>query len=60
MAEENGIKEKDGCKPSAPVDCCKNCGRSLKWLMLLAMLEDAGAKCYPNALYCSPGNEHVF
>jgi len=21
MAEENGLKEKDGCRPSAPVDC---------------------------------------
>ena len=68
MIQENELPKKDGCKPSSPVNysaislssCCKNCGQSLKRLMLLALIEDAGAKCYPNALYCSPGHEHNF
>lgn len=39
---------------------CKNCKQPVERLMILALLEDAGAKCYPNALYCSEGNEHDF
>ena len=32
---------------------CKNCGESLKRLMLLAMLSDAGAKVSPGANECN-------
>lgn len=39
---------------------CKNCHMSLHRAMLLAMLEDAGAKVYPNALHCTEDKEHNF
>ena len=39
---------------------CNNCGQSLKRLMLLALLEDAGAKVYPSSTHCRRGVEHNF
>lgn len=33
-------------------DRCKKCGESLRRLMLLAMIQDAGARVYPSALEC--------
>lgn len=35
---------------------CKKCGETLERLMLLAMIEDAGARVYPSASAC----EHDF
>jgi len=35
---------------------CRNCGRTLTQLLLLAMMEDAGAKVYPSSGSC----EHEF
>lgn len=43
-------------KPFSLDDRCKKCGDSLKRLMLLAMLQDAGAQCSPGPLEC----EHEF
>jgi|GEM_PF-6195281 len=40
--------------------CCNKCGKSLKRLMLLAMLQDAGATVIPSANNCSAGGEHDF
>ena len=39
---------------------CKYCGESFKRLLVLAMLQDAGAKCYPKPDWCpnSPDNKH--
>jgi len=39
---------------------CNKCGESLKSLMLLAMLQDAGATVSPSANNCSAGGEHDF
>ena len=39
---------------------CIKCGQTLYRLMLLALLEDAGAKVYPSAIQCSEGGEHDF
>lgn len=39
---------------------CSKCGESLRRLLLLAMLEDAGAHCSPSATKCSAGGEHDF
>lgn len=39
---------------------CTRCGMSLKRAMLLALLEDAGAKCYPNSSHCDGEHEHDF
>ena len=51
-------------KPDAPKGIfdgfCVKCKQPLRRLVLLAMLDDAGAKCYPNALQCSEGVEHEF
>jgi len=41
-------------------DKCSKCGESLQRLMLLALLEDFGAKACPGALDCSAGGEHDF
>lgn len=38
---------------------CTKCGQTLRRLMLVAMLQDAGARCSPGALECSAdGGEH--
>ena len=37
---------------------CSKCKMTLKKMMLLAMLQDAGARVYPTALECSEGREH--
>ena len=39
---------------------CEKCGESLTRLMLLAMIEDAGATVVPNATECSAGGQHDF
>lgn len=39
---------------------CNNCGRVLKSLILLAMLQDAGCHVYPSATHCHEGVEHDF
>ena len=41
---------------------CNGCGNTIKRLMLMAMLSDAGARCSPSPTYC-PGtknHEHDF
>ena len=43
-----------------PVRCSK-CGISFKRLLLLAMLQDAGAHCHPGSdAPCPKGGEHEF
>ena len=38
---------------------CVKCGVTLRRLMLIAMLQDAGAQCSPGPLKCSAdGGEH--
>lgn len=39
---------------------CRHCGMTVKRAMVLALLEDAGAKVYPSALHCAPKKEHDF
>lgn len=39
---------------------CKYCGQTVKRLMLLAVLEDAGCRVYPSATHCSENQEHEF
>lgn len=39
---------------------CENCNQSAYALMLLAMLQDAGAKVYPSAKWCSENKGHNF
>jgi hypothetical protein len=39
---------------------CKHCGQSLKRLILLAMLQDAGCAVFPSATHCWDGQEHEF
>jgi len=39
---------------------CNKCGQSLRRLMLLAMMQDAGAIVVPSADSCSAGGEHDF
>jgi hypothetical protein len=39
---------------------CTNCGMTLRQAMVWALLEDAGCKVYPSALYCGEGREHAF
>lgn len=39
---------------------CENCNQSAYRLMLLAMIQDAGAHVYPSAKYCSKDKEHNF
>jgi len=41
-------------------DVCIHCGMTFRRAILLAMLEDAGAKVYPNSLQCADGQEHDF
>ena len=47
-----GLRRERTMKPLV----CKKCGQTLKRLMLLALLCDAGAKCAPHPLDC----EHDF
>ena len=39
---------------------CEHCGRTFRQLAILAILQDAGAKCHPGAIECaeSPTGEH--
>ena len=37
---------------------CRKCGGTLRRALLLAMLQDAGAKCHPGAMKCPHGGEH--
>ena len=38
---------------------CSKCGQTLKKLMLIALLQDAGARCSPGALQCpTDGGDH--
>lgn len=37
---------------------CSKCGESLYRLMLLALIQDAGANVYPSATKCANGGEH--
>ena len=39
---------------------CYKCKQTLHRLMILAALEDAGAKCSPSANDCPEGGEHEF
>ena len=39
---------------------CHKCKQTLRRLMILALLEDAGAKCSPAANDCPNGGEHDF
>ena len=39
---------------------CAKCGQTLRHLMLLAMLQDAGCTVSPSANSCSAGGEHDF
>lgn len=39
---------------------CSRCGLSLRRAFLLAMLTDAGAKTYPDAVRCDAEHEHDF
>lgn len=39
---------------------CRKCKQTLHHLMCLALMEDAGAKCYPSATTCPEGGEHDF
>lgn len=39
---------------------CQKCHETLNRLLLLALLEDAGARCSPGALQCLAGGEHNF
>ena len=39
---------------------CHKCKQTLHRLMILAALEDAGAKCSPSANDCPEGGEHDF
>lgn len=41
-------------------DKCSKCGQTLRRLMLLAMIQDAGAECHPRADECSAGGDHDF
>ena len=39
---------------------CKHCGEPLDRLMLLALLQDLGAKVYPSATHCTKKRKHDF
>lgn len=39
---------------------CVKCGESIRRLMILAMMVDCGARCYPHPLHCAGGGEHDF
>jgi hypothetical protein len=39
---------------------CTRCGMTLKRAMLLALMQDLGAKVYPDSLHCDGKNEHDF
>lgn len=39
---------------------CRNCGSEMRRLMLLALLQDAGARVYPSVEYCAEGQHHDF
>ena len=39
---------------------CKHCGENVNRLILLAMMEEAGAKCYPSSTHCTKETEHEF
>ena len=39
---------------------CAKCGQSLRKLMLLALMQDAGATVSPSADSCPAGGEHDF
>jgi len=39
---------------------CNKCGQSLMKLMLMAMMQDAGATVSPSADSCFAGGEHDF
>lgn len=39
---------------------CRHCGESVKRLMLLAMLQDAGCSVYPSATHCTEDTQHDF
>lgn len=41
-------------------DKCVKCGESVRRLALLAMMVDAGAKCWPYPLDCAGGGQHDF
>ena len=50
MTQENGLKEKDGCRPSAPVDCStlpgltKDETRYFQWLLCKTLLQITDAQ----------------
>lgn len=39
---------------------CKHCGQQLKRLIILALLQDAGASVFPSATHCTDAQEHEF
>ena len=47
-------------KPSFSDYSCKNCGENAMRLILLAMMETAGAKVYPSSTHCTEEQKHEF
>ena len=39
---------------------CENCGENAMSLILTAMMEDAGARCYPSSSHCTEEMKHKF